>query len=179
MAPKNRPAPKRSRRATGSADVGAVSSVAGAAGHEASGTDAEITHGDARTTRDRGFDTQFSRENADINVEEQAALHGMQQSQVWAANSKRTYDLHQTWDADQIHAARGTARRSEAYENRSAEATLLHQSKMNSQELAERQQDHAQRVRFADSALTVQVALLTDMAEKLSRIEAAVCNHGK
>ncbi len=113
--------------------------------------------------KDTGTDERFQLETADRS------------STTWL-NSKRTYDLHQTWDADGMHAARGAARRSEAYENRSAEQTLLHQAKINSQEIAERQQDHAQRVRFADSALTVQVALLTDMAEKLGEIHS-MCAH--
>ena len=144
---------------------------AGAGAHGATGQDAHTVH-------DAQFDAGSSRAqdvDKDTGSDERIEVEGVDRSGLNFLNMKRTYDLHQTFDSDAIHAARGTARRSEAYENRAAEATLLHQSKINSQELAERQQDHAQRVRFADSALTVQVGLLTDMAEKLARIERAVC----
>ena len=46
-----------------------------------------------------GGDTEFARENADINVEEGWSALSM-------LNAKRTYDLFQTFDADALHAAR-------------------------------------------------------------------------
>jgi len=147
-------------------DTSAAASVAGvdAGEHRTTGSDAETSHDQARTTRDRGFDTQMTRENADINIEEQAAAHGMQQSHAWDANSKRTYDWHQTLDADSLFSSRAHQQSLWNMELRSAEQTL-----------SERQQDHAQRVRFADANSSVQIALLADMAEKLGEVHGMVC----
>ena len=144
----------------------AASAVAGAGAkeHTVQGTDAEATHDAARSRRDAGFDTQMTRDNADINVEEQSALHGMQQTHAWDANVKRTYDWAQTLDSEALIDKRKHQAKLDSMEMRAAEQTL-----------SERQQDHAQRVRFADANASIQIALLADMAEKLGEMHGVIC----
>lgn len=146
-------------------------SLAGAASHGVSGSDAHQVH--AADTDNTG--SRMNRIDQDTGTDERAQLETLDRSGIIFGNLKRTADMAQTMDLDAILESRNVNRRSESYENRAAEATLLHQSKVNSLEIAERQQDHAQRVRFADANSTVQVALLGDMAEKLGEVHAMIC----
>lgn len=141
----------------------------------------------ARTDTDRGHhvdaDHQFDSRDArvsnfdqDTGTDERYEVESADRSSMTWLNAKRTFDLHQTLDASAITDKAKHQAKLDSMEIQAAEQRLLHQAKVNSAEIAERQQDHAQRLRFADANASVQIALLGDMAEKLGRIEKAVCD---
>ena len=157
--------------ANASADTDVAQAQSGGGAHGATGQDAHSVHAadmDAtgsrvnRIDQDTGTDERYNVESADRS------------SMAWL-NVKRTYDLHQTMDMQALTDKSKHQAKLDSMEIQAAEQRLLHQAKINSQEMAERSQDHAQRVRFADANMSVQVALLGDMAEKLGAVHAAVC----
>lgn len=100
----------------------------------------------------------------DTGADERYEMMGADGADAWRWNGKRTYDLHQTLDTDSIL------------------ATRKHQSKLDSLELAEREQrirhiegEFNQRMRHSDRMDAISnstiAALLGDMAEKLGKIE--------
>lgn len=153
------------------ADADSDTATSSAGSHGAIGQDAHTDHQhqfDGRDARVSDFDK-------DTGADERYEVENVDRSTLGWLNAKRTYDWHQTLDSDALIDKRKHQSKLDSMEIQAAEQRLLHQAKVNSLEIAERQQDHAQRVRFADANASVQIALLTDMAEKLGRIETAVC----
>lgn len=103
----------------------------------------------------------------DVGADERYEEMSADRADAWGWNGKRTYDLHQTLDTDNI------------VQNRKQQA------KLDSLELAEREQrmrhteaEFNQRMRHADRMDAISnstiAALLGDMAEKLGTIERQI-----
>lgn len=143
---------------------------AGAKEHTVQGTDAHGVH-DYDVTGMR-----MQRVDQDTGTDERYNVESADRSTIGWLNAKRTYDWAQTLDSDALLDKKKHQAKLDSMEVQAAEQRLLHQAKINSLEIAERQQDHAQRVRFADAMGVIDVALLGDMAEKLGAIHAVVCS---
>ncbi len=156
-----------------SADAKAAAQVAGAGAgeHRVTGQDAEMTHDAARSRRDAGYDTQMTRENADINVEERFAVENADRSSVTWLNSKRTVDLHQTLDTDAILTARKIAHTEDQQRIRFAE-TEFNQRVENARAEAE------QRLRHYEDMHTMRYGVAGEMVEAIANRVWADCPWG-
>lgn len=141
--------------AKANSDVDAAQSVGATGGAQ------EYTYGSGRVG------SIVTDNDKDVGADERYEEMGADRADAWGWNGKRTYDLHQTLDTDSIL------------------ATRKHQSKLDSLELAEREQrirhiegEFNQRMRHSDRMDAISnstiAALLGDMAEKLGRIEESM-----
>ena len=139
------------------ANTKATAAVAGAGAKEHT-----IQGADAHTVHAQDFDADSMRNKAvrfddDVASSERFRVETGDRSAMWA------------------HANYAQVMANQRVANAESEQRLTHQAKLNSLEISERQQDHAQRVRNADANITIQLALLGDMAEKLGKVYREVC----
>ena len=148
-------------------------SQAGAGAHGVTGQDAHAVHASDMDV----VGSRMQRDNQDIGSDERMSVENVDRSGIVFGNLKRTADQYQSLDHQALVDKAKHQAKLDSMEIQAAEQRLLHQAKVNSQEIAERNQDHAQRVRFADANSSVQIALLADMAEKLGEVHGIVCNN--
>ena len=153
------------------AKAAAEAAGAGAAEHRVTCADAEMTHDAARSRRDAGMDTQFSRENADIGTEERYAVEAADRSGVTWLNSKRTFDLHQTLDTDSLVSQRKIAHTEDMQRIRFAE-TEFNQRVENARAEAE------QRLRHYEDMHTMRYGVAGEMVEAIANRVWATCPWG-
>lgn len=112
----------------------------------------------------------------DTGSDERLEVAGVDRSDAWFQNGKRTYDLHQTLDTEDILDRRRLRNKLDTSEG-------LHQSKLNSIEVAEREQrlrhteaEFNQRMRHADRADVFNSAILKETVEVIAdRVADKVC----
>ncbi len=112
----------------------------------------------------------------DTGSDERIEVEGVDRSSSWFANGKRTYDLHQTLDTSDLLDQRRARTKLDSSE-------ILHQSKLNSVEMAEREQrlrhteaEFNQRMRHADTMQAMTAGVVGEMVEAIAnRTAEKVC----
>jgi hypothetical protein len=104
----------------------------------------------------------------DTGSDERLEVTGVDRSDAWFTNQKRTYDLHQSLDTEDILDRRRLRGKLDSGE-------ILHQGKLNSMELAEREQrmrhteaEFNQRMRHADTMQAMTAGVVGEMVEAIA-----------
>lgn len=104
----------------------------------------------------------------DTGSDERIEVAGVDRSDSWFYNGKRTYDLHQSLDTEEILDRRRLRGKLDSSE-------ILHQGKLNSVELAEREQrlrhteaEFNQRMRHADTMQAMTAGIVGEMVEAIA-----------
>lgn len=142
---------------THEANTGTSTAGAGAGEHRMQGMDAETSHHANTDVRGARIDDFVK----DLGYDEAMAAETADQVHVWAANKKRTYDLHQSQDYS-------TSMANQRYANAETEQRLLHQSKLNALEIEMKQAEHNQRLRHADAMSVMSTGVVGEMVEAIS-----------
>ena len=166
--------------ATTDAD-GAASSIdlAAAAANAAAAQAAATTAADAASSYQRdkiGTSAYVADFDKDTGTDERYEVESADRSGVTWLNSKRTYDLHQSVDLAEMLATSKHRAKTDSVDARTAEQTLLHQSKLNGMEIEFARAEHSQRLRHADFQVTALAAVTKEMIDTISdRVIAGVC----
>lgn len=141
------------------ADAGtsAATAGAGAGEHRMQGMDAESTHHANTDNRGARVDDFVK----DVGADEAYQANIIDQSNLWAANKKRTYDMHQSQDF-------AAAMANQRYANAETEQRLTHQAKLNALEIEMKQAEHNQRLRHADAMSVMSTGVVGEMVEAIS-----------